>query len=64
MLDKILYVVDKIDMHLQLLQYALSPILNIGTTINSFHSIGNSSLFQIELISYFISKRIVLPPLI
>jgi hypothetical protein len=30
--------------------------------INSFHSSGNSSLFQIEIISLWISQWIVLPP--
>jgi len=29
--------------------------------IDSFHSSGNSSLFQIELISLWISDQIVLP---
>ena len=30
--------------------------------IDSFHSFGNSSLFQIEIISLWIAERIVLPP--
>ena len=51
MLDKILYVVGKSDMLLWLLQFVLSPFLYIGTMIDSYHSSGNSSLFQIEIIS-------------
>ena len=62
MLDKILYVVGKSDMPLQLLQSVLSPFLWIGTFIDPFHSSGNSSLFQIEIISSWITQRIVLPP--
>ena len=62
MLDKILYVVGKSDMPLQLLQSVLSPFLWIGTIIDSFHSSGNSSLFQIEIISLWIAQQIVLPP--
>ena len=46
MLDKILYVVGKSDMRLQLLQSVLSPFLYIDTMINSFQSSGNSSLFR------------------
>jgi len=29
----------------------LSPLFRIGTMIDSFHSSGNSSLFQMEIIS-------------
>jgi len=38
MLDKILYVPGKSDKPLLLLQSLLSPFLQIGTTIDSFHS--------------------------
>ena len=34
----------------------------MGTMIDSFHSSGNFSLFQIEIIRLWISERIVLPP--
>ena len=61
-LDKILYAVDISDMPLQLLQSVLSPFLQIGTMIDSFDSSDNSSLSQIELISLWISERIVLFP--
>jgi len=40
----------------------LSPFLKVGTMIDSFHSSGSSSLFQIELISSWISEKIVLLP--
>jgi hypothetical protein len=40
----------------------LSPFLNIGAMIDSSHTSGNSSLFQIELISLWISEQIVLLP--
>jgi hypothetical protein len=40
----------------------LSPFLKIGPVIDSFHSSGSSSLFQIELISLWISEQIVLLP--
>ena len=60
-LDKILYVVGKSDMPLQLLQSVLSPFLWIGTIIDPFHSSGSSSLFQIEIISLWIAQRIVPP---
>jgi len=61
-LDKILYVVDKSDMPLQLLQSVSSAFLHIDKTIDPFHCSGNSSLFQIELISLRIVARIVLSP--
>ena len=63
MVDKILYVVDKL-----ICQYNCYCLFHhpsykyIGTMIGSFHFSGNSSLFQIELISLWISERIVLPP--
>jgi hypothetical protein len=60
MLDKSLYVVDESDVPVYLLQSALSPFLQIFSVIDSSHSSGNSSLFQIELISLWISERIVL----
>jgi len=60
MLDKLLYVVDKTDKPLLLLQSVLSPFLYIGTMINSFHSSDDSSLFQTELVRLRISERIVL----
>ena len=60
MLDKILYVVDKTDTPLQL-QSILSPVSEIGIMIDSFHSSGKSSLFQVELITSWISLQIVLP---
>jgi hypothetical protein len=53
-LDKILYVVDKRDMPLQLLLSVSSPLLQIDTSIDPFHS-----LFQISL---RIAERIVLSP--
>jgi len=52
MLDKILYAVDVSDMPVQLLQDVSLHFLLIG----------NSSLFQIELISLWISERIALFP--
>jgi hypothetical protein len=45
-------------MPLKLLQSVLSPFLWIGTMVDSFHSF---SFFQIEVISLWISKQIVLP---
>ena len=39
----------------------LSPFLWIGTMVDSFYSSGNFS-FQIEVISLWIFKQIVLPP--
>jgi len=51
MLDKILYVVGKIEVSLLLLQSVLLPFLLVGTVIDSFRYSGNSSLFQIEIIS-------------
>ena len=51
MLDKILYVVDESVMPLQLLRSVLSLFISIGTMIDSFHSPGNISFVQIELIS-------------
>ena len=60
MMDKILYVVDKLVCRYNC--YSLSsPFLHTGTMIGSFHFWGNSSLFQIELTSLWISERIVLP---
>jgi hypothetical protein len=53
MLDKILYVVGKSVKPLQLLQSVLSPFLWIGTMVDSFHSPGSSSLFQIAMISLY-----------
>jgi hypothetical protein len=38
-------------------------LLIIGAMTDSFHSSGNSSLFQIEIISLWISVWIILPPL-
>jgi len=32
------------------------PFLWIGTIFDSFHSLGNSSLFQIEMISLWIAQ--------
>ena len=49
-------------MPLQLLQSVLSPFLWIGTTIDSFHSSGNFSFFEIEVISLWISPQVVPPP--
>jgi len=51
MLGKILYVVDKSVMPLQILRSVLSLFISIGTAIDSFHSSGNISFVQIELIS-------------
>jgi len=62
MLDKILYLVRKNETPLQLLQSVLSPLLQTGTMIASFHSSGNSFFFQIELINLWITERLVLPP--
>ena len=62
MLDKILYLVDKSDVPVQLVQSVYSPFVQIGTSIDSFLSSRNISLFQLELISLWISERIVLPP--
>jgi hypothetical protein len=66
MLDKILYVVGKSDMSLWLLHAILSRFIYsyIVTTINSFNCSGNSSLFQIELISLWISDWIILHPVL
>jgi len=47
MLDKILYIVEKSDTPLQLLQPVLLPFLYIGTMVDYFHSSGSSFLFQI-----------------
>ena len=55
MLDKILYVLGKSDMQLKLLQSLISPFFYICSLIESFHSSGNFSLFQIELMSLRIS---------
>jgi len=44
MLDKILYVVDKSNMPLWLLQSVSSPFSQTGTMIDSFHSTGNFSI--------------------
>ena len=38
------------------------PLLMDRYYIDPFHSSGNSSLFQTELISLLIAQRIVLPP--
>ena len=51
MLDKMSYLVDNSDVPLQLLMFVISPFLQIDTVIDSFHSSGNSSLFQAEVIS-------------
>jgi hypothetical protein len=56
MLDKIFYEADRNDMLRKLLQSVLSPFLWIGMTIDSFHWWGNSSLFQISIISLCISE--------
>ena len=56
MLDKIFYVAGKSNMPLWLLQSFVSPFLYTGKMIESFHSSGNSSLFQVEIIS-LIRKR-------
>ena len=61
MLDKILYIVDTVIRHCNYCNF-LSHLLKIGVMIDSFHSAGNCSLFQIELISLRISERIVLLP--
>jgi hypothetical protein len=61
-LYKIMYAVDKSDLPLHLLQSVLSPFLYGGTMIDSFHSSGSPSLFQIELIYLWLSKWIVLYP--
>jgi hypothetical protein len=55
MLDRILYVTEKSDMSLQLLQSALSPFFYIRKMTNSFHCSDSSSLFQIRL---WISQQI------
>jgi len=60
MLDKILYVVGESDVLVYLLQPALSLFLQIFSLIDSSYYSGNSSLFQIELISLCISELIVL----
>ena len=60
LLDKILKVVDVSDVPVYLLQSALSPFLQTFSMIDSSHSSGNSSLFQIELISLWTLQRIVL----
>ena len=61
MWDKILYVVGKSDTPLWLRQSVLSPFLQTGRCIiDSFHTSGNSSLFQIELVNLWISMQIVL----
>jgi len=51
MLVKLLYVFDEIDVPVYLLQSALSLFVQIFSMIGSSYSSGNSSLFQIELIS-------------
>jgi hypothetical protein len=53
-LNNILYEVDNSDIT-QLLQSLLSPFLWIDTIIGFFHWSGNSSLFQIKLISLWIA---------
>ena len=55
MFSKILYIVGKNDIPPLLLQSVLSPFFKIGTMIDSFHSSGNSCLFQIEIISLWFS---------
>jgi len=57
MLDKILYVVGKSDMPLQLLHSVLSTFLWIGTIIDSFDSSGSSSLLQIAMILWKRKKK-------
>jgi len=47
MLDKILYVIGKSDMPLQLLQSVISPFLKIGTLINSLLTIQVSNLMSL-----------------
>jgi len=57
MLDKILYVVGRIDMPLQLLESVLSALLWMGTMIDTFDSSGSSSLFQITMILWKRKKK-------
>jgi hypothetical protein len=61
-LDKILFIIDRYDMPLYLSQSVLLPFLQMGTMIDSFPSAGNFSLFQIELISLWVTGRIVFSP--
>ena len=58
MLDKILYVVGKSDMPLQLVQSLLSSFLYsyLGKMIDSFHS-----LFKVEVIVYRSHKELFYP---
>jgi len=44
--DKILYIVDKSDMPLQVLQSVLSPFLYTGTMIDSLYSLINTSVLN------------------
>jgi len=44
-LDTILYIVEKSDVPLYLLQFVVSPFLQIRTVIDYCHSLGKSSLF-------------------
>jgi hypothetical protein len=61
--DKMLYEIDSSDIPRQLfIQSVLSPFLWIGTIIDSFHWSGNSSLFQTELMSLWISDSNISPP--
>jgi len=61
MLNKILNVAGKSDAPLHLLQFVLSPFLQIGTKIDSFFVSDNFSLFKLNLKSLWISERIALP---
>jgi len=54
MLDKILYVVDKCEIPLNIMQSLLSPFLQTRTVIDSFRSSGNS--FPSGLSDFFVSS--------
>ena len=55
MLDNIAYIDDKSNFRLYLLQSVFSLFIQVGTIIDSFQSAANSSLCQVELISFLIS---------
>jgi hypothetical protein len=61
-LDKILYVGDKLICLYNYYTLFYHPSYSLGTMIDSFHFSSNSSLLKIELICLWISERIVLPP--
>ena len=55
---QILYVVDKSDMPVKLMQSVLSPSVLKHPMMDSFSSSGNSLLFQTKLIILWISQQI------